>query len=103
MHALPGVEGGMEGRGQAGEGAAVITIVISNGQTGSGATVEDACEELVDPRLLPVSVKVGRGQFVPASDATPDDVLLHRALWYKKAGSWHVAALVDEVTEGATT
>jgi methyl coenzyme M reductase subunit D len=80
----------------------VITIRISNGQTATGQTVEDACRELVDARLLPVAVKVDRGKFIPASDATVADVLKYRALWYKKAGSWHVAALVDEVTESAT-
>jgi hypothetical protein len=80
-------------------GQSMITIRTSNGSTGTGTTVAVACKALLDGR--DGAVKVRRGQFIPVENATPDDVRKSRALWRKKDRSWHVVALVDEVTEGA--
>lgn len=76
----------------------MITITTTNGRKGSGQTLADACRNLVGgPQAL--TVRIGRGKFQPVEEVSIDDVRRSGMLWASKDRSWHIVALVAEVTE----
>lgn len=78
----------------------MITIVASNRSRGTGTSVASACRALVGPGKL--AVKVSRTRFVPIEEASVAELRHSGAIWINRDRRWHIAVLVDEVSEGVT-